>query len=171
MSGKRVGILTAGGDSPGLNATIRGFGKAAIGEYGMDLIGFRDGVTGLYPAAFADSQDCEPRRDLGAEIGVSGFDGAVGRRGVRAGTARRQREKQERGAESAVHIVTLNRDDRSSLIDHRSSQIEISKEVILLFYVIGSHERRSGDASDSDASHDDRSDDRTIYVSMQYIRR
>jgi 6-phosphofructokinase 1 len=44
---KRVGILTAGGDSPGLNATIRGFGKAAIGYYGMELIGFRDGIRGL----------------------------------------------------------------------------------------------------------------------------
>ncbi len=49
MSGKvkRVGILTAGGDSPGLNAAIRGFGKTAIGAYGMELVGFRDGVTGL----------------------------------------------------------------------------------------------------------------------------
>lgn len=44
---KRVGILTAGGDSPGLNAAIRGFGKTAIAHYGMELIGFRDGVTGL----------------------------------------------------------------------------------------------------------------------------
>ena len=44
---KKVGILTAGGDSPGLNAAIRGFGKTAIGHYGMELIGFRDGVTGL----------------------------------------------------------------------------------------------------------------------------
>ncbi len=44
---KRVGILTAGGDSPGLNAAIRGFGKTAIGHYGMELFGFRDGVTGL----------------------------------------------------------------------------------------------------------------------------
>lgn len=43
----RVGILTAGGDSPGLNAAIRGFGKAAIGTYGMELIGFRDGMRGL----------------------------------------------------------------------------------------------------------------------------
>ena len=43
----RVGILTAGGDSPGLNAAIRGFGKAAIGTHGMELIGFRDGITGL----------------------------------------------------------------------------------------------------------------------------
>jgi len=44
---KRIGILTAGGDSPGLNAAIRGFGKAAIGYHGMELIGFRDGITGL----------------------------------------------------------------------------------------------------------------------------
>ncbi len=45
--GRRIGILTAGGDSPGLNAAIRGVGKAAIGHYGMDLIGFQDGITGL----------------------------------------------------------------------------------------------------------------------------
>ena len=32
MNTKKVGILTAGGDSPGLNAAIRGFGKAAIGR-------------------------------------------------------------------------------------------------------------------------------------------
>jgi ATP-dependent phosphofructokinase / diphosphate-dependent phosphofructokinase len=44
---RRVGILTAGGDSPGLNAAIRGFGKTAIGHYGMQLLGFRDGITGL----------------------------------------------------------------------------------------------------------------------------
>jgi 6-phosphofructokinase 1 len=43
----RVGILTAGGDSPGLNAAIRGVGKAAIGHYGMEFIGFRDGFRGL----------------------------------------------------------------------------------------------------------------------------
>jgi 6-phosphofructokinase len=43
----RVGILTAGGDSPGLNAAIRGFGKAAISYHGMELVGFRDGITGL----------------------------------------------------------------------------------------------------------------------------
>ena len=46
-NGKRIGILTAGGDSPGLNAAIRGVGKTAIGHYGMELVGFRDGITGL----------------------------------------------------------------------------------------------------------------------------
>src|SRR5882724_13415392 len=44
---KRIGILTAGGDSPGLNAAIRGVGKAASGFYGMEIIGFRDGFRGL----------------------------------------------------------------------------------------------------------------------------
>jgi 6-phosphofructokinase 1 len=44
---KHVGILTSGGDSPGLNAAIRGIGKAAQGAFGMQIIGFRDGFRGL----------------------------------------------------------------------------------------------------------------------------
>ena len=44
---KRIGILTAGGDSPGLNAAIRGVGKTALGFYGMEIIGFRDGFRGI----------------------------------------------------------------------------------------------------------------------------
>jgi 6-phosphofructokinase 1 len=44
---KRIGILTAGGDSPGLNAAIRGVGKTCLSYYGMELVGFRDGFRGL----------------------------------------------------------------------------------------------------------------------------
>ena len=44
---KYVGILTAGGDSPGLNAAIRGVGKAGLGAHGMQIVGFRDGFRGL----------------------------------------------------------------------------------------------------------------------------
>ncbi len=44
---KLIGLLTAGGDSPGLNAAIRGIGKSALGFYGMRVIGFRDGFRGL----------------------------------------------------------------------------------------------------------------------------
>lgn len=44
---KFIGILTAGGDSPGLNAAIRGIGKAADGIYHMQVIGFKDGFRGL----------------------------------------------------------------------------------------------------------------------------
>ncbi len=44
---KRIGILTAGGDCPGLNAAIRGVGKTAIVKYGMEVIGFSSGFSGL----------------------------------------------------------------------------------------------------------------------------
>ncbi len=44
---KYIGILTAGGDSPGLNAAIRGVGKAALGFHGMQVIGFLDGFRGF----------------------------------------------------------------------------------------------------------------------------
>jgi ATP-dependent phosphofructokinase / diphosphate-dependent phosphofructokinase len=43
----RVGILTAGGDCPGINAAIRGVGKTAILEYGMEVIGISSGFLGL----------------------------------------------------------------------------------------------------------------------------
>jgi ATP-dependent phosphofructokinase / diphosphate-dependent phosphofructokinase len=42
-----VGVLTAGGDTPGLNAALRGLGKSAHGKYSMQLIGFLDGFHGL----------------------------------------------------------------------------------------------------------------------------
>ncbi|QPC83596.1 6-phosphofructokinase [Phototrophicus methaneseepsis] len=44
---KIIGVLTSGGDTPGLNAAIRAVGKSAIGDYGMSVIGFRDGFRGL----------------------------------------------------------------------------------------------------------------------------
>ncbi len=47
MPHKHIGILTAGGDCPGLNAAIRGIGKTAMSQYDMQVIGFRDGFRGL----------------------------------------------------------------------------------------------------------------------------
>ncbi len=44
---KSIGILTAGGDSPGLNAAIRAIGKAAVRTHGMNVVGFLDGFRGL----------------------------------------------------------------------------------------------------------------------------
>lgn len=44
---KKIGILTAGSDTPGLNAAIRGFGKTARNSYDMQLVGFNDGFRGL----------------------------------------------------------------------------------------------------------------------------
>jgi phosphofructokinase-like protein len=44
---KTIGILTGGGDAPGLNAVIRAVVKTARGEYGLRVIGIEDGFDGL----------------------------------------------------------------------------------------------------------------------------
>jgi 6-phosphofructokinase 1 len=43
---RRVGIITAGGDSPGLNAAIRAAGKSLL-RAGIEVVGFRDGFLGM----------------------------------------------------------------------------------------------------------------------------
>ncbi len=69
-SKRHVGILTAGGDSPGLNAAIRGFGKAAISTYGMEVVGYRDGFRGL-------AEDRKVRLDKGALSGILTVGGTI----------------------------------------------------------------------------------------------
>jgi phosphofructokinase-like protein len=44
---KRIGILTGGGDCPGINAVIRAVVKKAINEKGMEVIGIEDGYHGI----------------------------------------------------------------------------------------------------------------------------
>ncbi|KRQ86227.1 Pyrophosphate--fructose 6-phosphate 1-phosphotransferase [Caloramator mitchellensis] len=45
---KKIGILTGGGDCPGLNAVIRGVARTAILKYGYEVIGYKYGYRGLY---------------------------------------------------------------------------------------------------------------------------
>jgi ATP-dependent phosphofructokinase / diphosphate-dependent phosphofructokinase len=52
MTTKQIGILTAGGDCPGLNAAIRGIGKTAMSQFDMQVIGFYDGFRGLMENRF-----------------------------------------------------------------------------------------------------------------------
>jgi 6-phosphofructokinase 1 len=44
---KRIAILTAGGDCPGINAVIRAVAKTAVNDYGMEVVGIEDGFLGL----------------------------------------------------------------------------------------------------------------------------
>ena len=46
-STRRLGILTGGGDCPGLNAVLRAVAKTAILQYGIEVIGIEDGFQGL----------------------------------------------------------------------------------------------------------------------------
>jgi len=44
---RRVGIMTGGGDAPGLNAVIRAFVKRAVGQLGWEVVGIEDSLDGL----------------------------------------------------------------------------------------------------------------------------
>ena len=55
----RIGILTAGGDCPGINAAIRGVGKTAITEYGMKVIGISSGFRGLVSKDFIELEEAQ----------------------------------------------------------------------------------------------------------------
>ncbi len=49
---KKIAILTAGGDCPGLNPVIRAVVKTAITKYGLEVMGVRHGYFGLYHGDF-----------------------------------------------------------------------------------------------------------------------
>ncbi|HUV38502.1 MAG TPA: ATP-dependent 6-phosphofructokinase [Planctomycetota bacterium] len=51
---RRIGILTGGGDCPGLNAVIRGVSKAAMLEHGISVVGFQDGFYGLVEGVYRE---------------------------------------------------------------------------------------------------------------------
>jgi len=54
MKVKRVGVLTGGGDCPGLNAVIRAVTKTLIKKYDIQVVGIEDGYEGLVENRFVD---------------------------------------------------------------------------------------------------------------------
>jgi phosphofructokinase-like protein len=77
MNMKRLGILTGGGDAPGLNAVIRAAVKTAIYGYGCEVIGIRDGYDG-----FIDDEGIIP-------LGIQDVRGILPRGGTILGAANR----------------------------------------------------------------------------------
>ena len=74
---KRVGVLTGGGDCPGLNAVIRAVVNTAINKYGLEVYGIRDGYSGLInknlrPLTLPDVSGILPRG--GTILGTSNRD-------------------------------------------------------------------------------------------------
>ncbi len=49
---KKIGIMTGGGDCPGLNPVIRAVVKTAIEKYGLEVVGIKNGYHGLYHKTF-----------------------------------------------------------------------------------------------------------------------
>ena len=98
---KRIGILTGGGDAPGLNAVIRAAVKTAVLVYGCEVVGVRNGFDG-----FIDEKGILP-------LGVESVRGLLPRGGTILGTANRG-----------------NPYARKAIRDGREVTIDISDEIV-----------------------------------------
>ncbi|MDH3892655.1 MAG: ATP-dependent 6-phosphofructokinase [candidate division Zixibacteria bacterium] len=67
---RRIGVLTGGGDCPGLNAVIRAIVKTAHNDYDLEVIGFSDGYEGLIENRYR-------RIDLGDASGILAQGGTI----------------------------------------------------------------------------------------------
>jgi 6-phosphofructokinase 1 len=83
----RVGVLTGGGDCPGLNAVIRAVVRKGVTEYGYEFVGFRDGWKG-------------PLEGLTTELGIAQVRGILPRGGTILGSSRTNPIKIEGGVEA-----------------------------------------------------------------------
>ena len=82
----RIGLLTGGGDCPGLNAAIRAIVKQGLGEYGHQIIGFRNGWKGVVEGDVMRLDRSEIRNTLpmgGTMLGTARFHPARGQQGRR----------------------------------------------------------------------------------------
>ena len=86
---KRIGVLTGGGDAPGLNAVIRAVVKTAVLQYGCDVFGIRDGYDGfleqggVIPLGMNDVRGILPRG--GTILGAANRGNPYARKVIRDG--------------------------------------------------------------------------------------
>ncbi|HEV2633965.1 MAG TPA: 6-phosphofructokinase [Actinocrinis sp.] len=94
----RVGVLTGGGDCPGLNAVIRAVVRKGVQQYGYEFVGFRDGWRG-------------PLEGLTRELDVKAVRGILPRGGTILGSSRTNPIKVEGGvARIKENLATLGVD-------------------------------------------------------------
>jgi 6-phosphofructokinase 1 len=94
----RIGVLTGGGDCPGLNAVIRAVVRKGIDRYGHAIIGFRDGWKG-------------PLEGVVQELTVENTRGILHRGGTILGTSRTNPFKIDNGVERIKSTLEANRID------------------------------------------------------------
>src|ERR1041385_2394207 len=94
----RIGVLTGGGDCPGLNAVIRAVVRKGVTTYGHEFVGFRDGWRGPLQA------DARP-------LGIAEVRGILPRGGTILGSSRTNPFKIEGGVEKIkANLVDLGID-------------------------------------------------------------
>jgi phosphofructokinase-like protein len=97
----RIGVLTGGGDCPGLNAVIRAIVRKGVGEYGHEFVGYRDGWRG-------------PLEAESRPLGIPEVRGILPRGGTILGSSRTN-PLQVDGGEQAI-VANLDADGVDGLI-------------------------------------------------------
>ncbi|CAA9379699.1 MAG: Pyrophosphate-dependent fructose 6-phosphate-1-kinase [uncultured Nocardioidaceae bacterium] len=91
----RVGVLTGGGDCPGLNAVIRAVVRKGVGVHGFEFVGFRDGWRG-------------PLENLTCPLGVDEVRGILPRGGTILKSSRTNPFKIDGGVEKIKENLATN---------------------------------------------------------------
>ncbi|QFZ17446.1 6-phosphofructokinase [Saccharothrix syringae] len=91
----RIGVLTGGGDCPGLNAVIRGVVRKGIEVHGWDVLGFRNGWQG-------------PIENLTKPIGLADVEDILTRGGTILGSSRTNPYKVEGGVDKIRQVLKDN---------------------------------------------------------------
>ncbi|MFN8532654.1 MAG: ATP-dependent 6-phosphofructokinase [Dehalococcoidia bacterium] len=107
MTIRRIGMLTGGGDAPGLNAVIRAVTKTAIIDHGWEVVGIRSGFDGLIPPTSLEPMTIDDVR------------GILPRGGTILGTANRGSPLSRRvNAEGAIELVDQSPEAIATLEEH-----------------------------------------------------
>src|SRR5579862_7167730 len=88
---ERIGVITSGGDSPGMNAAIRGVVRAAIGR-GATCVGFRHGYEGII-------------ENESVELPSSAVGGIITQGGTMLRTARSKAFMTLEGRQTAIEVL------------------------------------------------------------------
>ncbi len=94
----RIGVLTGGGDCPGLNAVIRAVVRKGAGIYGHEFVGFRDGWKG-------------PLENITMPLGIAEVRGILPRGGTILGSSRTNPFKVDGGFERITQTLHDERVD------------------------------------------------------------
>lgn len=117
----RVGVLTGGGDCPGLNAVIRAVVRKGVQEYGHDFVGFRDGWRG-------------PLEGRSVRLGIPAVRGILPRGGTILGSSRTNPLKEEDGIrrikdtlarQGIGALITIGGEDTLGVAARLSDEFEV----------------------------------------------
>ena len=97
MAIKKIGVLTSGGDAPGMNAAIRAVVRTAL-SYGWEVLGVKDGYAGLHEGNFV-------------KLTSHSVSDMLNRGGTFLGTARFPQFKNEQVRKEAVEVMKQNNID------------------------------------------------------------